>query len=478
VGVVADGPSRWAIPVVLHVLMFFPRGGSAQVVRALARELDAAGTWRARVLSGSLGEPGAPGNARTFFEGLEVLPVPYDDAVASPDPLLASPPMHPSFEDRPDAPDRVFASLDDATYEHIVAEWARILAAPGVLDGVAVAHMHHLTPAHEALRRVRPDLPVVTHLHGTELLMLDEIAAGAPWPHAGAWAARMRRWAQASARVIASSEASRRSAAHRLGLAAERVDVVPNGIDPRAFDGRRAGGAERRAFWRRNLVEAPRGWSPADPRPGSVGYTPTALAPLEDPAATIVLYIGRFTAVKRTPLLVRAHARARGRLGAPLPLVLWGGFPGEWEGEHPAEVAAASPFGEEVFLAGWHEHGELPAALAAADVMAGPSAQERFGLPYIEAMAMGVPPIACATGAPPGFIDADPASPERSGWLVPPDDEGALAEVLLAAAAAPAERARRGAAGRRHVLARFSWPALARQVEAIYAALAAAADRA
>ena len=68
--------------------------------------------------------------------------------------------------------------------------------------------------------------------------------------------------------------------------------------------------------------------------------------------------------------------------------MLWGGAPGEWEDEHPADAAAASPWGDEVFLAGWHDHAALPGALASADVLAGPSATERFGLVYVEAMAM------------------------------------------------------------------------------------------
>ena len=38
--------------------------------------------------------------------------------------------MHPSYEDRPGAPDRVFAALDDAAYEHQVAAWARVLEGP------------------------------------------------------------------------------------------------------------------------------------------------------------------------------------------------------------------------------------------------------------------------------------------------------------------------------------------------------------
>ena len=186
----------------------------------------------------------------------------------------------------------------------------------------------------------------------------------------------------------------------------------------------------------------------------------------------MVLFVGRFTGVKGIPTLIRAHARAREALGRPLPLVLWGGAPGEWEGEHPSDAAAASPWGDEVFLAGWGGHDQLPGALAAADVLAVPSAGERFGLVYVEAMAMGVPPIAGDAGAPPTFIDADPASPTRSGWLVPPGDEAALAAALVDAAADPAERALRGANGRRLARRRFGWPGIARRVVGIYAAAA------
>ena len=113
-------------------------------------------------------------------------------------------------------------------------------------------------------------------------------------------------------------------------------------------------------------------------------------------------------------------------------------------------------------------HEELPAALAAADVLAVPSAGERFGLVYVEAMAMGVPPIAGDAGAPPSFIDADPDSPGRAGWLVPPGDEAALAAALVEAA----RPGRAGAAGRQRGAPpraeRFGWPGIARRVVAIY----------
>ena len=378
--------------------------------------------------------------------------------------------MHPSYEDRPGAPDRIIAGLDDAVARHLEDEWMRILDAPGVLDEVELAHLHHLTPIHAALARLRPDLPVVTHLHGTELLMLDEADRGAAWPHEREWRARMRRWAQESAGVIVSSEPSRTDAQRLLDLDPERVTVVPNGVDLALFTGPRAAPPGRAALFREWLCEAPRGWSPAHPRAGGLRYTERQIAPLTDPEAVVVLYVGRFTAVKRAALLVRAHARARQELGRPLPLLFAGGAPGEWEGEHPADAAARSPWGHEVFFAGWRSHAELARVLACVDVMAVPSVAERFGQVYVEAMAMDVPVIACRVAAPPTYIDDDPASPDRCGWLVPPDDEVALAQALVAAASDPAEREIRGANGRRRARERFGWDRVAGAVADVYAA--------
>src|SRR3712207_240398 len=107
---------------VLMGLQFFPRGGSAHVARNLARNLPAAG-WEARLVSGSLALPGRPGDAREFYSGLDVTPVDMTAALQAPDPMLADPPLHPSYEDRADAPDRVFAALSDAVYDHHVRAW-------------------------------------------------------------------------------------------------------------------------------------------------------------------------------------------------------------------------------------------------------------------------------------------------------------------------------------------------------------------
>src|SRR4051794_17161005 len=111
-----------ARPRVVMALMFFPRGGSSHVVRNLARFLPEAG-WDVTVVAGALGPRGADSTAATFFEGFDVHSLDYPRALEAPAPLPADPPMHPSFEDRPGAADRVFAKVDDETYEHLVAAW-------------------------------------------------------------------------------------------------------------------------------------------------------------------------------------------------------------------------------------------------------------------------------------------------------------------------------------------------------------------
>src|SRR4051794_12678532 len=114
-------------------LMFFPRGGSSQVARYLARSLPDWG-WQTTLAAGSLGAPGEPSHAETFFSGLDVRPLVYDSALAAADPLAADPPFHPSFEDRPGAPDRVFAQLGDVAFERQVTAWRRHLAEAGAAD--------------------------------------------------------------------------------------------------------------------------------------------------------------------------------------------------------------------------------------------------------------------------------------------------------------------------------------------------------
>jgi glycosyltransferase involved in cell wall biosynthesis len=430
----------------VSALMFFPRGGSAHVARALARALPAEG-WDVTVVSGSL--PGR-GDARAFYAGLDVVAVDFDAGDA---------PLHPSYEDRPDAPDLVFGRVGDDAYEAHVAAWSAALDRAGAA-AADVLHLHHLTPINEAAARVAPEVPIVGHLHGTELLFLERVAGGAPpaWPHAEAWVARMRAWAARCERLLVLSPDQVARAAGLLGVDPERCVLAPNGFDPVAF---RPRPVDRPALWRRHLVEHPAGWRPGGEE-GSIRYRAEELAPLEE--GPVVLTVGRFTAVKRMGLLVRAFAAA----DRPGALVVLGGFPGEWEGQHPWE-AAREVGARNVFLAGWHDHAELPAFLNAADVVALASVREQFGLVLVEGMACGLPAVAVDRFGPAGIV-----TPGRTGWLIEPDDEASLAAALQDALDDPAERRRRGAAARRDALARFSWPALAARLAGVLGEVAAA----
>jgi glycosyltransferase involved in cell wall biosynthesis len=436
--------------------MFFPRGGSAHVARALAENLPAHG-WEVTILSGSIGGGGLSDAAR-FYAGLDVHAVDFSAGDA---------PMHPSYEDRPDAPDRVFAAVADDEYERHVVAWSAALEEVGAAE-FDVLHLHHLTPLHEAAARVAPDVPVVAHLHGTELLMLERIAGGPPpsWAHADAWAERMRRWADRAERLLLLSPSQLERVETLLGIDAGRCVVCPNGFDPDRFAPREI---DRSAHWHRHLVEAPKGWRPGEDE-GSLRYSQDEIAALAQ--GPVLLSVGRFTEVKRLPLLIRAFARAQDETDTHASLVLLGGHPGEWEGEHPSDAIRASG-ARGIFLAGWHEHDTLPDFLNASDATVLASVREQFGLVLVEGMACAKPAIAVDAFGPAEIVEDG-----RTGWLVPPGDEAALAHALVACIDDPAERERRGNAARETALDRWSWPALAERLAGVLDEAAATAPAA
>jgi glycosyltransferase involved in cell wall biosynthesis len=436
-------------------IYFYPRGGSAHATRALGRELGRNGV-EVTLLAGSRSDLGEAALASSFYEGLDLSAVDFTPALRSADPLryaggTGTAPMHGSYEDRADAVDPVLASLGDEEFELQVDAWARAMAA-AARDGVDALYLHHLTPLNEAAGRALPQVPVIGHVHGTELLMLEEIERGPPpgWSHAAKWAARMRAWAAGCQRIVVNDPHGRSRAAALLELDEERFAFIPNGFDE-AFA---PGPGDRSSHWRRHLVERPRGWRPGE-GPGSVSYGERDLEAL---GGIVLLAVGRFTEVKRLPLLIEAFAQAQVEFRERAALVLVGGHPGEWEGEHPYEAIERTG-ARDVFLAGWHGHGELPAFLRAGDLLVHAAVREQFGQVLIEAMACGLPVIAVNRGGPATIVD-DP----ETGWLVEPDDRAALAAAMVAAVEDAGERRERGRRAREHVLARYRWSQIGAQV--------------
>jgi glycosyltransferase involved in cell wall biosynthesis len=429
-------------------IYFYPRGGSAHATRSIARELGENGL-AVTLVTGSRSDLGEGALASSFYAGLDVRAVDFTPALRSPQPLRYAgaawtAPIHGSYEERAGADDAVLASLDEEAFELQVEAWATALAEAAA-PGTEVLYLHHLTPLNEAAARALPEVPVVGHVHGTELLMLERIEEGAPpsWTCAEEWGERIRGWAAGCEAIVVNDRRGLERAAALLHLDEDRFACVPNGFD-RAFA---PGEVDRRAHWHRHLVERPRGWRPGR-GPGSVSYAERDLDALE---GTVLLAVGRFTEVKRLPLLIEAFAEARAELSGRTALVLIGGHPDEWEGEHPYETIERTG-ARDVFLAGWHSHQALPTFLRAGDLLVHTAVNEQFGQVLVEAMACGLPVIAMNRGGPSAIV-ADP----ETGWLVEPDDAGGLARAIVAAVGDVEDRRQRGEKARARAVDRYSW---------------------
>ncbi|MFB7618311.1 glycosyltransferase family 4 protein [Kitasatospora sp. NPDC056181] len=233
---------------------------------------------------------------------------------------------------------------------------------------------------------------------------------------------------------------------------------------------------KRLANLHRWLITDPRGWGENRP-PGSIRYHDADLSRLRDPATgrlrPLLLWVGRFLEFKKVPVLLEAFRQVREQVPVAPALLMWGGYPGECEGEHPADIAHRLGIDPDVYFVGWRGHDELPAGLHTADLMVAPAVNEPFGMVYLEAMGCAIPPIATATGGPARTITS--AGHDATGWLVRPDDPASLAAAIRQALIDPRERARRAANGARHVQDVYGWEPVADRYTEQYEQVRAAA---
>ncbi|WP_405135547.1 glycosyltransferase family 4 protein [Nocardia sp. NBC_01388] len=459
---------------VLCGFYFFPRGGSAYVTRYLGLHLPAERA-RMRLITGSLGAAGEISHAGSFFADLaDVRTVDYTAAAGcyqrGDDPLLAPVPFHASYEFRGAVPDRLFAAAGPRMLAHQQQFWGRQFQQAGI-GGADVVHLNHLTPQLGA--GLDSGRPVIAHLHGTELKFLHQCLREGErcGPHAAMWVDYVRAHVPRVARLIAVSADDATAAAEILRVSPHDIDTIPNGVDLAEFARQPLSEDERRAQWRRWLVTDPLGWDESG-RPGSVHYTESDLDALipTGAARTLVLAVTRFLAFKRMDWLLDSWARTQS-CRPPSTLVIWGGFPGEWEGEHP--VSQARRLGlDTVLFTGFRGHEDLSVAMSCTDLLVNTSAREPFGLAPLQAMAATVPVLAAAAGGPAMYVRDG-----HSGWLFDPDDPAHLDKYLIDALASPAELARRGsnAAGD---AAAYSWHRIADTFADLYTEVARTAPAA
>ncbi len=264
-------------------------------------------------------------------------------------------------------------------------------AAREALNGerAAVVHAHWWFPAGLA---APPDRPCVVTLHGTDVRLLKNPVARL-----------LARRALASPRVItAVSRAVARLADRVLDRPIDDLHVSPMPVDAPA--GGRPGGGSGRS-------------------PGGGG----------------LMFVGRLTGQKRVALALEAMALVGG--AAPTA-----GFTIVGDGpERPALERRAQELGlgDRVRFLGMIPPDRVSSVLATADLFVFPAEAEGLGLSAIEAVAAGVPVVACTDGG--GVLDvlAEPGA----GVAVAPSAP-ALAEAIRTLLADPAARDRAWTAGR------------------------------
>ena len=112
-------------------------------------------------------------------------------------------------------------------------------------------------------------------------------------------------------------------------------------------------------------------------------------------------------------------------------------------------------------FAGWRD--DMPQVYGAIDVLGLASSIEGLALVVIEAMATGKPVVrTAAAGA------EDTVVPGETGYIVPVDDAGALADALKRLVKEPERRRRMGARSRERATALFSADVMARGVERVF----------
>jgi glycosyltransferase involved in cell wall biosynthesis len=231
-------------------------------------------------------------------------------------------------------------------------------------------------------------------------------------------------------RVLTVSESSRRDIVEQMGVPAERLHVVPVGMDPEVF----------------------RPLPAIRPVRGRLMTTASADMPLKGLAPLLEALAKVRTEREDAHLVVIGEPKRKSRI--------------------PALIERLGLSGSVEFVRGVTTE-RIVGLYAEAEVACVPSLYEGFSLPAVEAMACGVAVVGTNGGAVPEVIGRD----GETGIVVPAGDPGALAQGILRVLGDEQLRARIGAAGRERALTRFTWRKTAEGTAEHYRALLEGARR-
>jgi D-inositol-3-phosphate glycosyltransferase len=172
--------------------------------------------------------------------------------------------------------------------------------------------------------------------------------------------------------------------------------------------------------------------------------------------APLIVAVGRIDPGKGHAALFEAFAHVRRRL--PRARLLVCGAPtsrdsyGAWLRQRVSELQIEAA----VIFAGFRR--DVPAIMRSADVFCLPAELEPFGLVYLEAMAAGLPVVACHSGGVPEIVLHN-----QTGLLSYPDEIEALASNLLRVLSDSGLARRLGQAAKRRVATAFEPECVARR---------------
>lgn len=187
--------------------------------------------------------------------------------------------------------------------------------------------------------------------------------------------------------------------------------------------------------------------------------------PVAKPGRPTIVFAGKLARNKGVHLLVEAASRLVKEFPALRLRLL-----GKGEEKFVAELKSLSEGRRDLLeFGGFVDRSALPEELSKADVFAAPSEYEGGpGFVYLEAMACGLPVIACAgSGASEVIQDG------QTGLLVPPRNVDALTDALRGLLSDAKRREEMGRCARAYVLAEADSRQCVKKLEAIYASIIA-----
>ena len=272
-------------------------------------------------------------------------------------------------------------------------------------------------------------VPAVVHLHGPLVMLAETIG----WPAIDSEFYRVGTFMEGTCirladAVISSSQCSADWCARAYGIRRETIDVIHTGVDTEHFHPRNVDKADR----------------------------PT------------IIFVGRVSESKGVSDLVEAARRLALTIpGLRLRLI------GRVERSYSDWILGYGNSGghDLVDIVGFVSRDELPPHLSRAHVFAAPSHYEGGpGFVYLEAMACGLPVVACS-----GSGASEIVLPGENGVLVPPHDPDALTHALGELLRDPVPRAAMGKRARAYAVERADSRDCLSRLETFYRSVAARA---